>query len=59
MGGTAPGPEALAGTAAFVSVNPNNPWKPLAIGLALLLLGVLIAAALVATDVMKLGFGLL
>ena len=38
---------------------PGNPWKPLAIVLALLLLVVLIAAALVATDVMKLGFSLL
>ena len=37
----------------------GNPWKPLAIVLALLLLVVLIAAALVATDVMKLGFSLL
>ena len=42
-----------------MSRDPRNPWKAIAIGLALLLLGVLIAAALVATDVMKLGFSLL
>ncbi len=38
---------------------PSNPWKPLAIVLALLLAAVLIAAALVATGVMQLGFSLL
>lgn len=38
---------------------PSNPWKPIAIVLALLLIVVLIAAALVATDIMKLGFSLL
>jgi hypothetical protein len=38
---------------------PGNPWKPIAIVLALILLVVLIAAALVAADVMKLGFDLL
>ena len=37
----------------------RNPWKPIAIALAVLLAAVLIAAALVATDVMKLGFSLL
>ncbi len=37
----------------------RNPWKPVAIVLALLLAVVLIAAALVAADVMKLGFSLL
>lgn len=37
----------------------NNPWKPVAIILALTLAGVLILALLVATDVMKLGFSLL
>ncbi len=37
----------------------RNPWKPIAIVLALLLAVVLIAAALVATDVMKLGLSLL
>jgi len=37
----------------------GNPWKPIAIVLALLLAAVLIATALVATDVMKLGFDLL
>jgi hypothetical protein len=38
---------------------PGNPWKSIAIVLALILAVVLIAAALVATDVMKLGFSLL
>jgi hypothetical protein len=42
-----------------VSDKPRNPWKPIAIVLALLLVVVLIAAALVATDIMKLGFSLL
>jgi hypothetical protein len=37
----------------------GNPWKSVAIVLALLLAVVLIAAALVATDVMKLGLSLL
>ena len=37
----------------------RNPWKSIAIALALLLAIVLIAAALVATDVMKLGLDLL
>ena len=37
----------------------RNPWKSIAIALALLLSIVLIAAALVAADVMKLGFDLL
>ncbi|MGZ8400906.1 MAG: hypothetical protein ACXWVI_06370 [Methyloceanibacter sp.] len=37
----------------------RNPWKPLAIGLALLLAVALIALALVAADVMQLGFSLL
>jgi hypothetical protein len=36
----------------------RDPWKPIAITLAVLLAVVLIAAALVATDVMKLGFSL-
>ena len=38
---------------------PGNPWKPIAIVLAVLLALVLIATALVVTDVMKLGFSLL
>jgi len=38
---------------------PGNPWKPIAIVLALLLVVVLVAAALVLTDVMQLGFSLL
>jgi hypothetical protein len=42
-----------------VTQQPGNPWKPIAIVLALLLVAVLIAAALVATDVMTLGFSLL
>ena len=42
-----------------MSDKPRNPWKPIAIVLALLLVVVLIAAALVATDIMKLGFSLL
>jgi hypothetical protein len=37
----------------------RNPWKPIAIALALLLAAVLLCAALVAADVMKLGFSLL
>jgi hypothetical protein len=37
----------------------RNPWKPIAIILALLLAAVLIATALVVTDVVKLGFSLL
>jgi hypothetical protein len=42
-----------------MSQPPGNPWKYAAIVLALLLIVVLIAAALVATDIMKLGFSLL
>jgi hypothetical protein len=42
-----------------VTPKPGNPWKLVAIVLALILVAVLIAAALVATDVMKLGFDLL
>ena len=52
-------PPTLTPTATVVTQTSGNPWKPLAIVLALLLLVVLIAAALVATDVMKLGFSLL
>jgi len=37
----------------------RDPWKPIAIVLALFLVAVLIATALVLTDVMKLGFSLL
>jgi hypothetical protein len=39
--------------------NPRNPWKPVAILLALLLAAALIALALIATGVMQLGFSLL
>jgi hypothetical protein len=42
-----------------VTKRPGNPWKPVAIALAVLLAAVLIAAALVATGVMELGFSLL
>ena len=38
---------------------PRNPWKPIAIVLGLLLAAALIALALVAADVMQLGFSLL
>jgi len=38
---------------------PGNPWKSIAIVLALLLVVVLVAAALVLTDVIQLGFSLL
>ena len=50
---------ALRQTASVVTQKLRNLWKPIAIALALLLAVVLIAAALVATDVMKLGFSLL
>lgn len=39
--------------------NLGNPWKPLAIALALLLAAALLALALLATGVMQLGFSLL
>jgi hypothetical protein len=42
-----------------VSQNLRNPWKPLAIALALLLAAALLALALVAAGVMQLGFSLL
>jgi hypothetical protein len=38
---------------------PRNPWKTIAIVLALLLAPALVALALVAADVMQLGFSLL
>ena len=38
---------------------PRNPWKPIAIVLALLLAAALVALALMAADVMQLGFSLL
>ena len=50
---------ALRQTASVVTQKLRDLWKPIAIALALLLAVVLIAAALVATDVMKLGFSLL
>lgn len=37
----------------------RNPWKPIAIILALMLAAILICLALVATDVMQLGLSLL
>ena len=52
-------PPTLTPTATVVTQKSGNPWKPLAIVLALLLVAVLIATALVLTDVMKLGFSLL
>lgn len=39
--------------------NLGNPWKPLAIALALLLAAALLALALLATGMMQLGFSLL
>lgn len=42
-----------------MSQNLRNPWKPVAIALALILAAVLIATALVAMDVMQLGVSLL
>jgi hypothetical protein len=48
-------PSDLSRTAPVVT---RNPWKSSAIVLALLLAAVLIATALVVTDVMKLGFDL-
>jgi hypothetical protein len=36
----------------------NTPWKPIAIVLAILLVGVVICMALVVTGVMNLGFSL-
>jgi hypothetical protein len=42
-----------------VTEKPGNPWKPIAIVLAVLLVAVLIAAALVTADIMNLGFSLL
>jgi len=42
-----------------MTLKRGNPWKPIAIVLALLLAAVLICAGLVAADVMKLGFSLL
>jgi len=50
---------ALRQTESVVSQYFRNPWKPLAIGLALLLEAALIALALVAADVTQLGFSLL
>jgi hypothetical protein len=59
MAGDPLAPPSVAQTAAVVSRDPRNPWKPISIALALLLAAVLIAVALVATDIMKLGFSLL
>lgn len=56
MAGVSLGPPNLTPSESVVS---SNPWKPIAIALTLLLAVVLIAAALLATDVMKLGFSLL
>ena len=52
-------PAGLARGAHVVTPKARNPWKLIAIALALLLAAVLIAAALVAADVMRLGFSLL
>lgn len=38
---------------------PRNPWKPIAIALALLLAAALFALALIAADMMQLGSSLL
>lgn len=59
MAGHTPRPANLWQTASVVNQKRPNPWKPIAIALALLLAAVLVAIALVATDVMKLGFSLL
>jgi hypothetical protein len=59
MAGDPLGSFALQQAATVVSQKPGNPWKPIAIVLAVLLVVVLIAGALVATDIMKLGFSLL
>jgi len=42
-----------------VTQNLRNPWKPIAIALALLVAAILIVTALVATEMMQLGFSLL
>jgi hypothetical protein len=42
-----------------VAQKPANPWKPVAVVLALVLGLVLICAALVLSGIMKLGFSLL
>jgi hypothetical protein len=42
-----------------VTEQPRNPWKTVAIVLGLLLVVAVIAMALVAADVMQLGFSLL
>jgi hypothetical protein len=42
-----------------VTEQSRNPWKPIAIVLALLLVAAVIAMALVAAGVMQLGFSLL
>ncbi len=59
MAGDTPRPANLSKAASVVTRRPRNPWKPIAIALALLLAAILIAAALVATNVMQLGFSLL
>ena len=51
--------QSLRQTASVVTQNNANPWKPIAIVLALLLAAALIALALVAAGVMQLGFSLL
>ena len=42
-----------------MSQEPRNPWKPIAIVLGLVLAAVLIATALVVSDVVQLGFSLI
>ena len=59
MVGVALVPPDLTQAPSIVTQPPRNSWKSVAIVLALILAVVLIAAALVATDMMKLGFSLL
>jgi hypothetical protein len=59
MADDTPAPADLSKGAPVVTNRLRNPWKPIAIALALLLAAVLIATALVTADVMKLGFSLL
>jgi hypothetical protein len=59
MAGDPLAPANLWQTAPVVTQNLRNPWKPIAIALALLLAAILIVTALVATEMMQLGFSLL
>ena len=51
MAGDTLAPADLTQTASVVTQKLRNPWKPIAIALALLLAAILVATALVATDV--------